>query len=75
MVAKSLSLMGKVSLAKVKDVNKGNGDMWVAALNVAAQAVQMDVSKSSAAELHSILFNTEFLVPNCQWHEDGVCPG
>lgn len=42
-MAKSLALIGKVSLAQVKDANKKTGDMWLAAISVAAQAVQTDV--------------------------------
>lgn len=42
-VKKSLALIGKVSLSHVRDANKGTGDMWQAALDVAAQSVQSDV--------------------------------
>lgn len=42
-VAKSLKMLGKATMAHVKDVNKSGGPQWLSAINVAAQAVQGDV--------------------------------
>jgi len=41
-VAKSLKLLGNVTMAHVKDINKSGGPQWLSAINIAAQAVQSD---------------------------------
>ena len=42
-VAKSLKLVGNVTMANVKDVNKSGGSQWLSAINIAGQTVQIDV--------------------------------
>jgi hypothetical protein len=36
-VAKSLKLLGNVTMAHIKDVNKSGGSQWLSAINIAAQ--------------------------------------
>lgn len=49
-VAKSLKLLGNVTMSHVKDVNKPGGSQWLTAINIAAQAVQSDVRTISPVQ-------------------------
>ena len=49
-VAKSLKMLGNVTLAHVKDLNKSGGPQRLSAINIAAQAVQSDVHTLSPAQ-------------------------
>jgi hypothetical protein len=49
-VAKSLKILGNVTMAHVKDVNKSGGPQWLSAINIASQAVQSDVRTLSPAQ-------------------------
>jgi hypothetical protein len=39
--SKALAQIGKVGVNEVKNANKGTGDMWLSALDIAAQTVKM----------------------------------